>query len=369
MALIGFADLRDAALPTLWDETEIMKVRLADGTSLAEMAGDAQRALGLLNAEVLGMPGYSQLFAVQDEPQLEYGVGVANSFEEATEYTAPDPTRGKTTGHMLPITPYDMALGWTMMYLRNARRPRLDQDVRQMIVSGRKLYQKAFLTRFFSSTANAVGGTAGADVPFADGGTADATYVPPESPSGETFLYTHNHFLDYGDTGITQNTFDNSALSVAVEHLQEHGYDQPYVAICSRTDIGSWAAVDGFKPPTWGNINYQASAVERAIFGDMRNYFGAVETDFGMVLLWETPRLATKNFGVFPLGVPESERPLRMRINPNFGFGINLVPGNWINAPALMLVAFAEFGIGVGNRVGGVCVDLETNSYAAPTIS
>jgi hypothetical protein len=369
MALIGFADLRETALPTLWDAGEITKVRLADGSSFGEMLGDAARALGLLNAEVLSMPGYSQLYAVQDEPQIEYGVGVANSFEEATEYTAPDPTRGKTTGHMLPITPYDLALGWTMMYLRNARRNKLDQDVRQMIVAGRKLYQQRFLSRFFSSTANTVAATSGADVPFADGGSADATYVPPESPSGEVFLYTHSHFLGYSTTGISQNTFDNSALSVAVEHLQEHGYDQPYVAICSRTDIGSWAAVDGFKAPTWANINYQQSAVERAQFGDIRNYFGAVETDYGMVLLWETPRLPTKNFGVFPTGISEEERPLRMRINPNFGFGINLVPGNWINAPALMLVAFTEFGIGVGNRVGGVCVDLEASSWAAPTIS
>lgn len=368
MALIGFHDLKDSALPSPWDEDYLKKVELEDGTTFDEMVRLAQTALSALNAEILGMPGYSQLFSVQDDAEVEYAVGVGNTFEEATEYGTPDPTRGKTTGHMLPIKPYDMALGWTMMSLRKARRAKLEADIRQMIVAGRALYQKALLTRFFTSTANKVGSTS-SDVPFADGGSADANYVPPESPSGETFLYTHEHFLDTSDSGITSATFDNSCLSVAVEHLQEHGYDGPYMAICSRTDIGSWAAVDGFKPPTWSGVNYQQSAVERAQFGDIRQYFGAVETDYGLINLWATPRLATQNFGVVPLGLPESERPLRMRIAPRIGFGINLVPGNWINAPALLVVAYAEFGIGVGNRVGGVCVDLGASTWAAPAIS
>lgn len=368
MALIGFHDLKDSALPTLWDEDYLKKVELEDGTTLAEITREAQTALSALNAELLGMPGYSQLFAVQDNAEVEYSIGVGNVFEEASEYSAPDPTRGSTTGHMLPIKPYDMALGWTMMSLRKSRRAKLEADIRQMIVAGRALYQKAMLTRFFSSAANTVG-TTSSDVPFADAGSADSTYVPPTSPSGEAFTSSHEHFLDTSDSGITSATFDNDALSTAVEHLEEHGYGGPFMAICSRTDIGSWAAVDGFKPPTWTGLNYQASAVERAQFGDIRQYFGAVETDYGLVYLWATPRLATQNFGVVPLGVGDADKPLRMRIAPKIGFGINLVPGNWINAPALMVVAYAEFGIGVGNRVGGVCVDLGAGTWAAPAIS
>ena len=141
------------------------------------------------------------------------------------------------------------------------------------------------------------------------------------------------------------------------------------MAICSRADVAAWAAVDGFKPPMWSGINFQQSAVERAQFGDARMYFGMVETDYGTVNLWATPRLPTMNYGVIPLGVPESERPLRMRISSKIGFGINLVPGNWINAPALMVVAYAEFGVGVGNRIGGVVVDSGASGWAAPTIS
>ena len=71
-------------------------------------------------------------------------MGVGNAFEVATEYSAPDPTRGKTTGHMLPIKPYDMALGWTMMSLRKARRAKLEADIAKL---SKRLDDPALYTR------------------------------------------------------------------------------------------------------------------------------------------------------------------------------------------------------------------------------
>jgi hypothetical protein len=37
MATLGYADLKDTALPTLWDEDELTKVRLQDGRTLAQL--------------------------------------------------------------------------------------------------------------------------------------------------------------------------------------------------------------------------------------------------------------------------------------------------------------------------------------------
>jgi hypothetical protein len=85
------------------------------------MLADVRTGLTVLNGSLLDMPHYSDLFAVQDEPEVEYPIGVTNGWEEATEYGVPDPKRGATTGHMLPLTAFDRALGWTMMYLRKAR--------------------------------------------------------------------------------------------------------------------------------------------------------------------------------------------------------------------------------------------------------
>ena len=372
MAVLGFSDLKNTALPSLWDEDEITKARLADGSSLAELSAELRAALMGVNRELLAMAHYSELFAVQDNPELEYPVGTTNGFEEASEYTPPDPRRGKTTGHMLPIVPYDRSLGWTMMYLRKARRMRLEADLRSVVIDARKLWQQQLLTRFFDDTANTVGGTSLADLPFANSTNDTSDYVPPVSPEGEEFASSHNHFLGYGTSGITQDTIDQSAVDVAVEHLQEHGHASPFDLIGSRTDVSSWTdttSVTGWKAPEWPGIVYHASAVERAP-AMVTDFYGYIETDYGIVRVWLTPRVPTDNFGVFKSYGPGDQRnPLRVRIASNIGFGFNLVPGNWINAPSQMLVAYTEFGVGVGDRVNGVCVDVASSTYSAPSIS
>jgi len=365
MATLGFGDLKDTALPTLWDETEITKARLADGRSLAAVTGDVQRGLQLLNGTLLSMPHYSGMFAVQDEMELEYIIGVDNGWKEATEYGRPDPKRGATTGHMLPIKPYDYALGWTMMYLRKARAIKLDADVRAMITDGRDLWQEALLTRFFTMEGETVGSTANASVPFCDGGTTDSTYVPPKSPDGETFLYTHDHYLRH-------DAISDANLGTSIETLQEHGHESPFDLVASRVDAASWTALTGYKAPEWPGIVYHASGVERAGVGEVSIYFGYIETDYGIVRLWLTPRVPTAYYGLFKTyGQGDPRDPLRVRISQQIGFGYNLVPGNWTNAPTQMLLGYTEFGVGVGeDRTNAVLVYINSEGdYVTPTIS
>jgi len=373
MAVIGFSDLRNNTLPALWDGDYFARLEMRDGTSFEAMVQRASAALAGFNGELLSMPHYSGMFAVQDTPAIKYAIGTSNSWEVATEYGVPDPRRGKTEGHMAPIRPYDWALGWTQMYLREHFAEDLDADIKSMIDSARKLWQKALLTRFFDDTANTVDATALADLPFANSTSDISTYVPPVSPQGEEFASTHNHFLGYGTTGVTQDTFDISAVDVMVEHLQEHGYASPYEMIVSRTDISSWAAITGFKPPDWQGISYHASAVERADFNDIGSYIGSVETKRGMAQLWETPRVPTKHAGLYKRvddGIGGGAgAPLRVRIDDMYGFGFNLVPGNYVNSPVHLVVGFGKFGVAVGNRLNGVLLDLAASTYSAPSIS
>ena len=373
MAAIGFSDLKELTLPALWDEDYLKKLQLEDGMTMLEVAQEAQAAMNMLNAEMVSVAGYSGLFAIDNEAELEYPIGVDNSFEESTEYGTPDPIRGGTTGHMLPIKSHDIAVGWTLKALKRLRRGKIQSNIKSMINAGRKLYQQQLLTRMFTSTANTVGTTA-SDVPFADGGSADATYIPEPSPGGETFLYTHNHFLGYSTSGVTASTLDQSAVNVAIEHLQEHGIDGPYDLVGSRDDAAEWSNtenVTGWKPPLWGGIAYQQSAVERAQFGDVDHYQGAIETDYGIVRVWLTPRLPSDNFAVFKTyGAEDGMNPLRMRYRPSTGFGFKVLPGIWANSPLQLLVVEIEFGVGVGeNRCAAVCVDVGASTWAAPTIS
>lgn len=372
MAVIGFSDLRNNTLPELWDADYFHRLNLRDGTTFDAMVARASGALTGFNGELLSMPHYSSLFAVQNSPDVKYAIGTSNSWEVATEYGKPDPRRGKTEGHMLPIKPYDWGLGWTQWYLREHFTDDLDADIKSMIDSVRKLWQVQLLTRLFSDAANTVDGTALADLPFANATNDISTYVPPISPEGEEFASSHDHFHGYSASFVTQDTFNIAAIEGLVEHLQEHGYPSPWEMVISRVDIGSWAGVTGFKPPNWAEINYHASAVERASFSDIESYTGSVETERGIVRLWETPRVPTKHACLYKqvAGVEGGEgAPLRVRFDEQYGFGFGLVPGMYVTQPTMLVLGFGKFGVGVGNRLNGVCLDLAASTYSAPSIT
>jgi hypothetical protein len=371
MATLGFADLKDTSLPSLWDAAELKKIELADSTSFEQIVQEVQVSLGGLNAELLGLPHYSGMFAVDDEAAMEYPIGVSNGVEEATEYGMPDPQRGATTGHMLPLKQWDRAMGWTMMYLRKHRAKKLDADVRSAITDARNHFQKRLLTRFFSSSGNTVGSTSNADVPLADGGSTDSNYVPPDSPEGESFTSSHDHILDTGD--LTDDAIGITDLEYCVEHLQEHGHQGPYELIVPRGDLSSWTDVTGWKKPEWPGIVYHSSAVERANIAGIENYAGYIETQYGVCRVWATPRLESSGnyWGLFKsYGAGDPRNPLRLRIDPSYGFGWNIVPGNWVNSPVELLLMYAEFGVGIGeDRTNGVIAYTGGASWSDPTIS
>ncbi len=368
MATLSFADLKDTAKPALWDLGEIKQVELADGASFADMIADVNAGLSLVNGEMLSLAHYADMLAVQDTIELEYPVGVSNGVEVATEYGVPIPKRGATTGHSLPLIPYDRALGWTMMYVRKARASKLDADVRSAVTDIRNHWQQKILERFFKMEGETVGTTANASVPLADGGTVDANYVPPDSPDGESFLSTHDHF-------VRTATLNQAALEASAENLQEHGHMSPYDIIASRADAGTWTNVStftGFKKPEWPGIVYHASATERMAQSAVEEYFGYIETAYGICRLWMTPRVPTNYYGLFKsYGAGDPRNPVRVRIDDNFGFGWQLVPGNWVNAPALLAVMYAEMGFGIGeDRTNGVLTRIAASGdYVTPTIS
>jgi hypothetical protein len=267
---------------------------------------------------------------------------------------------------MLPLKDWDRSLGWTMKYLRKARRAKLDADVRSAINDARDLFQKRLLTRFFSASGNTVGSTSNADVPLADGGSTDSTYVPPKSPDGETFTSSHDHILDSSD--LTDDDVSATDLATCVEHLQEHGHKAPYDLIIPRDELSDWTGVTGWKKPEWPGIVYHSSAVERANVAEFEMYAGYIETDYGIVRVWPTPRLSSNTdhyWGVFKsYGAGDPRNPLRIRIDPDMGFGCNIVPGNWANSPIELLVMHMEFGVGIGeDRTNGVIVYTADSSY------
>jgi hypothetical protein len=357
--------LKDTALHALWDLAEMKKVALADGRSFDEMLQEIQDALNELNVALLEDPHYAGMMAIQDEVEVEYEVGASNGVEEATEYGRPSPKRGATSGHSLPIKNWDRAFGWTMLALPEMRATKLTADVRSGIRDIRNHFQQRALRRFFLDTAETVGATSGASVPLADGGTADSTYVPPQSSDGEVFANTHDHFLRHA-------AISDANVKLAIRHLQEHGHQGPFEIVASQSDAATWQGLTGFKKPEWAGIVYHASATERAAIEGVEMYAGYYESPWGIARIWLTSRVPTNYYGVFKsYGEGDPRNPLRMRINPTFGYGWQVVPGIWVNAPELMAVLLSKYEFGIGeDRTNGVCVFIAGNGdYTAPTIS
>jgi len=365
MATLGFGDLKNMALPALWDSGEMARVQLQDGASFESLVGDVGAAMGSLNAELLTMPHFSGLIAIDDEMVLEYASADSNDFKQSTEYTAADPFRGMTSGHSLPLRTWDRTLGWTMDYLRKARSAKLAQDIRSSVNNARDLWQKRILRRLFLSTGETVGGTANASVPVVDAQATDTVWYPPKSPDGNIFATSHTHLLRHD--AITDGT-----LRTTIGTLQEHGHVAPFDVVASLSDVNTWSELDGWKPPYWRGIVYQSTVNERADIRDIQDYQGYVETAYGIVRVWTSPRVPTNYYAAYKTyGQNNAENPCRVRISDSFGFGFLLVPGIYVLQPVYLAAVRAEFGVGIGeDRTNGVLVYIaDSGAYTSPTIT
>lgn len=366
MTILGYADLSEAQGHALWDENTLNRERLASGETFEAMVSEINAALGIVNDDFLSDPYFSGLFSVQDDPAVEAVIGSGSEpfIKKITDHSKLDPKHGNSTGWTLPMWNQGGALGWTMMGLRDRSMKSIQSDIRLAISGMKDAYQKEALGRFFKSTAEAVGGTVGASVPFCDGGTADATYIPP-TYDGQPFASTHDHFLRVA-------ALNDDNVSAAIKHLREHGHMGPYTITASLDDASTWNGLTNFYKPKWDAVDFMQNASPRAQFNANDVYVGVYESDDGIAFVKLTSRLPTNYFGVHKaFGALDSRNPLRMRINPRQGYGFGLVPGNWVGAPHLLAVVHAEFGFGVAeDRTNGVAVYVAgAGNYVDPTIS
>lgn len=366
MSTLGFNSLVDLAQPALVDAAYLRAVALADGQTFDEVVADIAAGLAELNRELLTGAHFGEMLSVTDEIEVEDMIDNAGGVEDATEYGVANPRRAPMTAHMLPIKPYDRAFGWTMAFLRKARQTHIDNDVRGGVRDMRDHWEKSLLTRLFKVEADKVGSIANASVPFVDAQATDTVYVPP-AYKGKTFSGSHTHYLRIA-------TLNQAALETAVATLAEHGHTAPFEIVGSMSDIATWTAVGtftGYKAPEWAGIVYR-NATDRAAIADTTDYFGYIETRYGVARLWLTDRVPTGWFGVYKTyGQGDARNPLRVRIDPTLGFGWRIVDGKWVNSPLELAVAYAEFGVGVGDdRTNFVGVKIAgAGNYTTPTIS
>lgn len=364
MALLGINDMKQFALPTGWDGSELSKYSLVDGTTYEQIVNNIAAALSVANGDLISDPMYGGLITVTDELGKEYRDGVSNGMQERGEYTKADARRARTIGHMLPIKSYDRVLGWTWDFLRKARNVQIEADIASAIYDVKDNFQKRSLTRFFSTTENTIG-TSGYDVPFVNSTGGNVDYTPPPY-NGSTFASTHTHF----DRKGTSNHAD--ALEAGAGHLYEHGIMGDYTAMIPLADIATYTALTNFaKPdPSWRFIRTD-SAANWAVANVQDGYVGVYQSKYGLINVWATPRIPTAYLGVYKsYGVNDPRNSLAVRYSPDMGVGAVLMASTASTYPLADATIMHEFGVGVNDRLNGyACYFNSSGSYTDPTIS
>jgi hypothetical protein len=358
MALIGGRDTRDITLLTGVDLTELRKFQLQDGTTFDTIAGQLTGALAALNAEINSDGLYSGLWYVTDQIEVSYRMGSSADFEDHTEYSRPDPSRGETDGHMLPIFQKDFSLRWTYDYMQKEAMSmgRIDADIQNVIDAARKLIRKTVLNRLLKRTDDsgaALGlGSGGYSPGFATTAAQTAVDFTPPEFGGNTFASTHEHYTASA-TSIT------SAMCVTMmKNLREHGHDGPYDLIVSETDEATVRAFTDFVAATDPLVTGIAStSFATSVGGDYIGYLKDSKARVRVVKGWPASYMFIyKTYGTnslrnpLRLRVPKGSTLLAFRAAPDPSAGAPSPA-----APLSTLIVFSELGCGVGDRTNGAC--------------
>ena len=371
--VLGPMNLLDKALPVGVDGTRLAEWAMRDGVTYGQLAQQLALALGDANEALVAKWGF--LFSITEEIMMEYeNGGSVTEMDELTDTDKGVPVRGDTLGHMLPLRAYGNAIGGTKRYFRDARSAKIRAGISTLVRRGVWRFEKKLLGRFFSNAEETIG-TAGYSVPFVrgTGGTVDFAPVPYD---GKTFTTAHDHFV-----GVNLSTPKTMAdvIELLVTTLAEHGHDAPYTALVSRDDIALFAALT--------NKVVLVEAALQILRGGATSgpqYFaagqqtlmriGSYQSSLGLVDLVASARIPSGYVGMTKsYGQLDSRNSLAVRVHPDRGFGLAVVPETTddMEYPIKQLDVDFEFGIGVGmDRTNGAVGYLVAGgTYANATIS
>ena len=371
MAKLGISDLKDMALPTGWDGAYITQQTLKDGTTFDEVFTRLATAAAAFNASLLNHTWLPLLAFQADEADFmpEYRQGARQGFEQSAEYAAPTVARSETSGHLIPLYPWDRALAWTWQYLRKARLTRIEADLIELTDSAMDIVEVRALRRLFRMEDDTVG-SAGHSPGFVTAASS-ITYTPPEY-KGQSFTSSHEHYL-------RQSTRGAAALAMA-RHLVEHGHQPPYEMFVHQLDAAAWAAVSDdtnqvyFRPVQDVQFQYAVDETIMAPTFARIQYFGALDIkEVGPVLLRGLYRVPDEYCAMFkPYGANDMRNPLWWRGGDDpVAHNLVLYHLSSFGRQPDVATGFMEFGFGVGmDRTNGVlCQIAASGSYTTPTIS
>lgn len=367
MANIGGRDTRDFVVWTGVDATQLMKESLQDGTNLLTVTNLLSGALNGIAAEVANDPVYASAWSIADSPIVSYRMGTTFSFENRSEYTRPNRSRAEVDGHMLPLLSYDLGLGWTWDYLRNAYTAQVEADIASTVDAARKLVRTRLLNRIVTRTDDSGAakglGAAGYSPAFATTAANTAVDFTPPEYAGVAFANTHEHYK----VGASSLTSANAI--VEMKNLREHGHQGPFDLWISVADEATVRAFSDFisasDPLVTPGSTTSLVSLPAGYIGYLKDSYARVRVVDGMPTdYWFMFKSYGSNNPANPIRVRvgRGESALRFVAFPDPTQGAS--PAN----PLGTLIVWSEFGVGVGDRTNGT-VRRNNASWADGTAS
>ncbi len=372
--VLGVRSAVDLVTPTGVDSDLIFKFMVLRGKKSAEqVVAEAAAAVGAANQYLANT--YGGLFTVTDSMYsfTRQGETARSMTPKSAEFANPDPVRSDNIGHMLPLTDYKDALGWTPEYLRDAFEMQLVSDVQFITERWINRIDFQVIKRMLTTTENAVG-AAGYDVPWAIGTGVNVNYIPPQY-GAKVFDANHTHFI--WKDAATDDRID--LLNAMQNELRHHGHRGNLVALIPDSEVETYKALTGFvkiRPPQvqyggGSTITYADGSTYEGIPGQLVGYF---EGDRGLIELFAHVRVPAKYaYMTRPYGLNATQNGLAIRRHPDIEFGLK--PDVRVTSsltPRLERVNFdATFGVGVNDRLNGVAgfIDTGASAYTSPSDS
>lgn len=376
MSYLGVRAAVDLVTPTGLDAAKIFEFKvLRDGKlTAAQLIQQAAGIIGRVNEQLIA--NYGSLMSITDEMYGIYrqGENARSMTPQASEFTEADAVRSDWIGHMLPLNMYEDALGWSKMYLLNANRAQIKNDMDLISERWLNRFDYEFISRILSNTEEAIG-TSGYSVGWAIGTGTNVNYIPPQW-RGKVFDQNHTHFV----VKDSDNDDYDDLLEDMVEEHRHHGHTGRLYAMVSEDDLDTIAALTNFVELVPSNVTVvgSGSAVSYYTQGEFQGVpgelFGFYKSKRGLVEVYYHERVPTGYaFMTKPMGRLNPGNGVAIRIHPSVPFGLKPDPEltNSVN-PTLKKVKFdAMFGIGVGDRLNGVAgmIAKGATSWVNPTIT
>lgn len=350
----GIIDTRYVDTPQGWDESYLAGYRTRSGLELTDLVREVDAAMARINN------GANPLVSALASTTTEAATGRRRTdrkiVQRGGEYTVARNQYSSVVGHMLPIWPNELSLGFTEDGLHKISLQRFREELDDMVAAWDRIFLTEALQRQMTTTG----------VPVDDGVT---TLSPGFAGSDGAFsgVYPNGAPIPGGYTHFAVTTAANldTAIQTFVDRMSMW-HPAPFDMIASESALALVKASTKFVG-AGSNLIIVGSGTDQANV-DAATYVGVwgdkVRVRHAVPELGSDEHISIfKTYGAF-----SPQNPLAIRFDPLAGSDV--VTRSRETFPLAEAITLLDFGVGVRNRVGAanIYVDASAPSYVNPVI-